>query len=379
MTHRSTRSHGCHWLADWRRSVSWCVPLVAFGVVVTIEGFAAEPLPGDALRINQLRLLGTHNSYHIAPDAFVARLIEGAAPAEARAIDCTQRPISQQLDQLGLRHLELDCYRDPDGGLFSTPLGLHLAGAVGQPPPLQWQRELAEPGIKVLHSPGFDFRTTVPTLHAALHEVKVWSDAHPRHVPIFLLIELKSDAFAPPQPLPWNDEGFAELEATILGVFPRERILAPDDIRGGRATLREAVDGVGWPEVEAHRGKIVCLMDNEGVVRDAYLAGNDVLAGRLLFASVAPDHPAAAFMKRNDPQQAHDEIRRLVDAGFLVRTRIDAGLEEPRRGDLGRFERALSSGAQLLSTDIPEPDARFPGYRITLPAPPGEDDAARGR
>ena len=141
----------------------------------------------------------------------------------------------------------------------------------------------------------------------------------------------------------------------------------------------EAVDGVGWPEVEAHRGKIVRLMDNEGVVRDAYLAGNDVLAGRLLFASVAPDHPAAAFMKRNDPQQAHDEIRRLVDAGFLVRTRIDAGLEEPRRGDLGRFERALSSGAQLLSTDIPEPDARFPGYRITLPAPPGEDDPARGR
>ena len=87
MTHRSTRSHGCQWLADWRRSVSWCVPLVALGVVVTIQGFAAEPLPGDALRINQLRLLGTHNSYHIAPDPFVARLIEGAAPAEARAID----------------------------------------------------------------------------------------------------------------------------------------------------------------------------------------------------------------------------------------------------------------------------------------------------
>jgi hypothetical protein len=77
-------------------------------------------------------------------------------------------------------------------------------------------------------------------------------------------------------------------------------------------------------------------------------------------------------MKRNDPQGAHDEVRRLVDAGFLVRTRVDAGLEEPRRCDLGRFERALSSGAQLLSTDLPDPDARFPGYLITLPEPPGE-------
>jgi len=372
MTHRVADSLCWNWFAGQPRSASWLVPWVAVVVWLTLPLSAAEQ-DGATLRINRLRLLGTHNSYHVAPDPLVAKLIAAAAPAEARAIDCTQRPLDEQLGTLGLRHFELDCYRDPDGGLFATPLGLKLAAAAGAPPPLKWTDELAAPGIKVLHSPGFDFRTTVPTLHAALVAVKEWSDAHPRHVPIFLLLELKSDAFAPPQPLPWNDEGFAELEATILAVFPRERILAPDDLRAGRATVREAVEGVGWPEVDAHRGRIVCLMDNEGDVRDAYLAGSEVLAGRLLFTSVAPDHPAAAFMKRNDPQAAHDEIRRLVDAGFLVRTRVDAGLEEPRRGDLGRFERALTSGAQLLSTDLPEPDARFPGYRITLPAPPGED------
>lgn len=348
------------------------VMLAALGATVAFLASATEPVRG-VLRIDQLRLLGTHNSYHVAPDPAVARLVAAAAPTEARAIDCTQKPIPEQLGRLGLRHLELDCYRDPAGGLFAAPLGLTLAIAAGRAEPLPWREELAEPGIKVLHSPGFDFRTTVPTLHAALREVKAWSDTHPRHVPVFLLLELKSDAFAPPQPLPWNDEGFAELEATILAVFPRERILAPDDVRRDKPTLREAVDGVGWPEIDAHRGKIVCLMDNEGDVRDAYLAGSDVLAGRLLFTSVAPDHPAAAFMKRNDPQSGHDEIRRLVDAGFLVRTRVDAGLVEPGRGDLGRWERALSSGAQLLSTDLPEPDPRFPGYRVSLPAPPGED------
>lgn len=366
------RSSGLRW-AGGQRSARRLVAWLALGVWGILAFSAAEPPSEEPSRIDRLRLLGTHNSYHVAPDPFVAGLIASATPSEARAIDCTQRPIEVQLDRLALRHLELDCYRDPDGGLFATPLGLTLAGAVGRPAALEWTDELAAPGIKVLHSPGFDFRTTVPTLRGALAEVKAWSDAHPRHVPIFLLLELKSDAYAPPQPLPWNDAGFAELEATILDVFPRERILAPDDVRGDRRTLREAVDGVGWPEVDAHRGKIVCLMDNEGGVRDAYLAGSDVLAGRLLFTSVAPDHPAAAFMKRNDPVAQHDEIRRLVDAGFLVRTRIDAGLEEPRRGDLGRFERALSSGAQLLSTDVPEPDTRFPGYSITLPAPPGED------
>jgi phosphoribosylaminoimidazole-succinocarboxamide synthase len=30
----------------------------------------------------------------------------------------------------------------------------------------------------------------------------------------------------------------------------------------------------------------------------------------------------------------------------------------------------------VLSTDVPEPDTRFPGYRITLPPPPGEGDAS---
>lgn len=372
MTLPATSPRCCRRHAREKRLALWAIALAALRVGISLSVSAAEPDAGT-LRINRLRLLGTHNSYHVAPDPLVAALIAAAAPAEARAIDCTQRPIPEQLSRRSLRHLELDCYRDPDGGLFATPLGLKLAAAAGDLPPLEWQAELAAPGIKVLHSPGFDFRTTVPTFEAALHEVKAWSDAHPRHVPIFLLLELKSDAYAPPQPLPWNDEGFAELEATILAVFPRERILAPDDVRGDKPTLREAVEGIGWPEVDAHRGKIVCLMDNEGGARDAYLANSDVLAGRLLFTSVAADHPAAAFMKRNDPQAAHDEIQRLVDAGFLVRTRVDAGLEEPRRGDLGRFERALSSGAQLLSTDLPDPDARFPGYLITLPLPPGEE------
>ena len=327
----------------------------------------------DPPRIDQLRLLGTHNSYHVAPSPFAKGLVAAAAPNEARAIDCTQRPIPEQLDRLGIRHLELDCYRDPDGGLFATPLALDLARTAGRPEALEWAEALARPGIKVLHSPGFDFRTTVPSLAAALGEVKGWSDAHPWHVPVFILVELKSDAFAPPRPLPWPGDGFRELEATILDVFPRERILTPDDVRGGRPTLREAVEGRGWPAVDDHRGKVVFLLDNEGGVRDAYVADHPNLAGRLLFASVPRDHPGAAFMKRNDPVGSHDEIRALVDAGFLVRTRCDAGLDEPGRGDLGRYERALASGAQLLSTDLPEPDARFPGYIIPLAAPPPQE------
>lgn len=353
------------------------VVCAAAGAAAAREPHEAPAGPGP--RIDQLRLLGTHNSYHIAPDPFTAGLVAAAVPEEARAIDCSQRPLAEQFERLGVRHVELDCYRDPEGGRFAAPMALALAGTVGRGAPLEWREDLERPGIKVLHSPGFDFRTTVPSLEAALGTVKRWSDAHRGHVPLFILLELKSDAFVPPPPLPWTEEGFEELEATIRGVFPRERILAPDDVRAGAATLREAVAGRGWPAVEDHRGKVVFLLDNEGDVRDAYLAKSPVLEGRLLFASVARDDPAAAFMKRNDPVRDGEEIRSLVADGFLVRTRVDAGLDEPRRGDLTRFQKAVETGAQLLSTDVPEPSARFPGYVLDLPPPPGEPRDAGGR
>lgn len=355
------------------------VLVCAAGIGTAAAHDGSAPPSATALRIDQLRLLGTHNSYHLAPDRFTAGLVAAAVPEEARAIDCSQRPLAEQLERLGVRHLELDCYRDPEGGRFAGPLALALAGTVGRGAAVEWREDLERPGVKVLHSPGFDFRTTVPSLEVALCEVKRWSDSHRGHVPLFLLLELKSDAFVPPQPLPWTEDGFGELEATILGVFPRERILAPDDVRAGAATLRDAVAGKGWPSVEDHRGKVVFLLDNEGEVRDAYLAASPVLEGRLLFASVPRDHPAAAFMKRNDPVAEAEAIRSLVAEGFLVRTRVDAGLDEPRRGDLNRFRRAVEVGAQLLSTDVPEPSARYPGYVLDLPAPPEEPEAEADR
>lgn len=345
--------------------VAGCAALLLCAMI----GTAPADDPPAALRVDQLRLLGTHNSYHVAPDVFTLGLMATVVPDEARANDVTQRPLAEQLDR-GLRHCELDCYLDPDGGLFSEPLALTLAARTGAAArPLEHAAALRAPGIKVLHSPGFDFRTTVPTLAAALTQARRWSDDHPGHVPLFFLIECKQDSFSPTRPVPWTADGFAELERTILAAWPRERILAPDDVRRGHATLREAVEGRGWPAVESCRGKACFLLDNEGPVRDLYRREAPGLEGRLLFASVPRDDPAAAFMKRNDPVGSFDEIRALVAAGFLVRTRTDAGTVEARANDGARRDRAIASGAQLLSTDFPEPDPRFSDYAVRLPAP----------
>ncbi len=341
----------------------------ATATVAVLETGTREDAARGEPRITELQLLGTHNSYHLAPDPFSLDAIAAVTPDEARAIDCSQRPLAEQLDLLGLRHFELDCYLDPEGGLFSDPLVLRLARAAGRDvPPFDPDGVLEAPGIKVLHSPDFDVRTTQYTLQGALAEIKAWSDRHPGHVPLFLLLELKGDSFSPLRPVPWGPEGFAELHRTILDVWPRPRILTPLDVQGDAPTLREAVVGKGWPSVAAHRGKVVLLLDNEGGLRDRYLEATS--AERLLFVSVDRGHPAAAWMKRNDPVAQEQEIRGLVRDGFLVRTRADSGTREARANDGRRRDLAIDTGAQLISTDFPEADRRFSPYCVRLPPLP---------
>ena len=311
-------------------------------------------------------LRGTHNSYHIAPDPVADKLIRLATPKEADSIAYTHRPLLEQFDKLGIRQVELDLYLDPQGGTFASPIGYTAAQQQkADVPPHDPESKLKQPGIKILHSPDFDFRTTAYTLIDALTNIRKWSIAHPRHYPIFVLLEPKSDSFSPvTRPSNWNAESLAALEKEILQAIPRERLLTPDDVRNTEPTLRDAVLKHGWPTLEAARGKIILLLDNEGAIRDEYLRPSETLAERLIFVSVARTHPAAAWMKRNDPVQSFAEIQSLVRDGFLVRTRADVGTAQARKNDPSQREKAFASGAQLVSTDFPEPDKRFSDYSV---------------
>ena len=54
----------------------------------------------DCLRLNHLQVLGTHNSYHIAPAAPILAALGDRAPA----LDYTHQPLPVQLERLGIRH-----------------------------------------------------------------------------------------------------------------------------------------------------------------------------------------------------------------------------------------------------------------------------------
>lgn len=349
-----------------------CLSLV-LGAAVLLAAAACgddEPAHDDAVRLNEIQVLGTHNSYKERLPGELFELLEQFDPDLAASLDYGHRPIPEQLAQLGARQLELDVFADPEGGRFAERAANALVGlpVEAEDPAMQ------EPGFKVFHVQEVDYASTCPTFVACLTEVRDWSSDNPDHLPILILVEAKDSAIPDPvelgfvQPLPIGPEELDELDAEIRSVFDDDHVLTPDDVRGDAATLRDAVTGeAGWPTLADARGKVLFALDNTGDILDHYLAGHDGLEGRVMFASVDPDDPGAAFVKLNDPLADGDRITELVRAGFIVRTRADAETEQARTGGTEMRDAALASGAQFVSTDYLEPDPQFTDYSVGLP------------
>ena len=338
---------------------------------LAVLAFSVSSRAGDGPRIDQIQVIGSHNSYHLAPHPNVQGLLGARGRVAARALDYTHRPLAEQFGLLGVRQVELDVFADPEGGHYAHPAARKiLQGLRKDPgPDPDAAGRLRKPGFKIFHIQDIDYLSTVTTFTDALRQVRDWSAAHPGHVPILVLVELKDDSVAalPTRPSTFGKAELDGIDAEIRSVFAPGHFLAPDEVRGPHASLPDAIKAKGWPTLEESRGKVLFALDNEGALCDLYLAGHRALQGRAMFVSVAPDHPAAAWMKRNDPVREFDQIRALVKAGFLVRTRADADTAEARKNDPTRREKALASGAQFISTDFPEARPEISSYRVRLP------------
>jgi len=319
----------------------------------------------DCVRMNQIQTIGTHNSYHLAPEpALMAWMGD-----RARNIDYSHRPLAEQLETLGIRQIELDVFADPDGGRYATPAAFRLVEGLVEPP----SADLAAPGFKVLHGQDVDYRTTCATLVACLTEVRDWSRANPTHVPILVLIEAKDgeredpDGIGYVQPVPIGTREFRALDEEIRSVFPADHLLTPVDVRGDHPSLNEAIRIDGWPTLREVRGRVLFALDNTDEHREAYLASLPV-DERVLFVSAPAGHPHSAFLKLNEATGGNEaEIRTRVSEGYLVRTRADIPTDEARTGSTARQDAAFRTGAQYVSTDYPEASPFGSGYVARLP------------
>lgn len=322
--------------------------------------------PGGAsgLRLNEIQMLGSHNSYKRPIDEVVMAQLASQSPETARALDYSHRPIGEQLD-LGLRKLELDVFYDPEGGRFASPMGANLPGATPYDP----SRVMKQPGFKAFHVQDIDFRSHCLTFAACLTSVRDFSDRNPGHLPIFITINAKDAVIDEPgftTPLPFDADAWHALDDEIRGVLG-DRLLTPDDVRGDAPTLRAGVLR-GWPPLDAVRGRVLFVLDDSAQKKAAYSAGHPSLSGRAMFIDAPVSSPEAAIFIINDPVQRRAEIRARVETGFIVRTRADADTVEARQNDYSRFEAALASGAQIISTDYYVADPTLgTGFEIRLP------------
>ncbi|MEJ7585098.1 MAG: phosphatidylinositol-specific phospholipase C1-like protein [Acidimicrobiales bacterium] len=326
------------------------VILVALGLVAV--GTAGCATVDDIVRLNEVQVIGSHNSYHLVASPEESELRRSFIGDAEDQLLYNHAPLKRQFADQKVRQIELDLFADAQGGLYASPL---LRNATGGGP---YDPAMDEPGTKVLHVQDVDYRSNCLSLVACLRAVKQWSNANPTHLPIAVLLELKDEPldigdFPFVVPEPFDVAALANVDAEIRGVFPEDRIISPDDIRGSRATLEEAVLRDGWPSLRESRGKVLFLMDNGGDYRTRYLTGHPNLEGRPIFTNAAPGQADAAFVKMNDAKSDGDEIRALVAAGYVVRTRADADTLEARAEDTSTRDAALASGAQWVSTDYP--------------------------
>lgn len=347
-----------------RHSVSWS--LFALAAVALMSPAAAD----DALRINQIQVIGTHNSYHMGFAPSATRLMQLEAPQALAAIDYSHPALTRQLDD-GVRQIELDVFADSKGGKYAHPSISHMIDLAGLPddPPMAAPDVFDQPGFKVMHIQDIDQRSTCQPFTACLAEVRAWSKAHPQHVPIFILIETKEGALQAKIPSvtpdPFTPAVFDALDKEIASVFAADEIITPDQVRGSHATLDEAVREGGWPTLTRARGKLVFLLDQRKA-EPIYLEGHPVLKDRLIFTNATPGAPDAAFTECNECSAA--QINELVHRGYLVRTRSDDPEQgQGKRNDGTRRDAIINSGAQMVSTDYPAGEPSDHGYQVGLP------------
>ena len=305
----------------------------------------------DLVRLNQIQVIGTHNSYHVAP------AIDPPIPA---GMNYTQPPILDQLQTFGVRQLELDIW-ETDNGVFNCFHGMY-----------------------------FDEGSRCHDIRDCLTTAKAWSDAHPRHVPLVFILEVKAifelDNFDDVQKI--QESGFFDaLHAMLLDVFGRDRILAPDDVRGDSPTLRQALVERGWPTLGEVRGKSMFVLNTTSErlnIMNAYIARYPGMKGALLFAKIDTNDDWGAVLELNNVTRDADAIVTGLAANYLVRTASDSIDWDPaKNAEMAPITPA--SGCHWINTDFlvkqPGSDYVFAWPSIhpvrcnPVTAPPGCDES----
>jgi hypothetical protein len=219
------------------------VSRILFFMITALLMLSVQLPAEDSLRLNQIQVKGTHNSYHKKKRIRLSSSYNYQHPKLAKQLE------------LGARQLELD---------------LHFNN---------FNRKLYVHHVKII-----DQKTHCKKFLKCLKNIHEWTQKNTDHSPLLIWLELKDkdyDRFSPR----WGKvrKHFNILEKNILSVFSREQILVPDEVRGNFLTMSQAIKKSGWPLLKDIKGKVIFAFISEGVDRKDYLKGSPNLEDKLIW------------------------------------------------------------------------------------------------
>jgi hypothetical protein len=317
------------------------------------------------LRIDQLQVVATAESYKQRPDKALMGLIRMGGKQNGEALDFGQASLTTQLEN-DVRGLQFDVAYDPKGGAYKNPAG---AGMAMDLLPDDYIRAMAKPGFKVIHVLDVDYNSSCLSLHDCLNQVAAWSKAHPNHLPIFIALKVNDSKTPMPgatKPPACDEHALNALDGEIRAVFAPDQLITPDQMQAGHESLRDAALAHAWPSLAKARGKVIFVLNDGAARAKAYQGQRKSLEGRAMFVATEEASPLAAFQSLSDPVKDGPRIRQAVQQGFMVLTRADAETREARTNDGARRAAALASGAQIVQTDFAMADPAIGPYRVSL-------------
>lgn len=310
-----------------------------------LADFDIEKAFSEGVKINEIAVIGTHNSYQLLgtlPKRGLMKALQiiSFGAVENKAV-FEMDTFTAQLER-GVRNLEIDIEAvDSEGDVSFI---------------------VAHKAILDNVSSAYDFAK-------GLEEIALWSDNNPGHLPVYLLIEPKGDV--PPIN---NMKNFSlsyalELDKVIRRTLG-ERLLTPEEARGEFVSMEVMRKADRWPTLKEAAGKIIVLMHpcdvtQEYIDSDASI-GTQAMFPMLCFEDI--DKPYASFIIDNDPEGAAENNKKTVDENnLMVRTRAD---DYPDFSD-ERYKFANECGSHIITTDYPPRSVRtqdhiysFDGYMI---------------
>ena len=276
----------------------------------------------ESLRLNDIQVLATHNSYKTMPNMYISKPLLWIAGERVRNGHYEMPYLTTQLDN-GIRGLELDITKYGDEFIL-------------------------------MHDPITDWRTNGSDFVLALEEINIWMDNNPNHIPIHIMLQVRSSwTIFSPKFGKVRQGDLLMMDDILSNAFGDERIIKPSDVIGEQdITLKQAVEDNGWPLLSDCLGKIyfTILFDGDTTEQE-YVNIDPTFKTQKSFIFTRPhedNKDYAAIILSDGP--FNDRLPELINGNYIVRSRIDVQYGYA----LERHRQAIEVGAQILATDYPE-------------------------